>query len=91
MFGRDKDRMVAGGTWLYDGTVRQRLAIYAKPARFAASRYDDNDQLDETRPIPNTKDGFLYYCWPGRSGEHLTIEDVKAWADAQPWGPVNWD
>jgi hypothetical protein len=88
----DRDKIVASGTWLYDGTVPYRIAIYAKPARFESSRYDDDDeQLDERRPIPDTKDGFLYYCWPGRSGEHLTIEDAKAWADAQPWGPVTWD
>jgi Putative transposase len=24
-------------------------------------------------------------------GDHLSVEDVKAWADAQPWGPVQWD
>jgi len=56
----------------------------------APSRYDDDDELDESRPIPDTKDGLLYYCWPGR-GEHLTIEDAKKHADAEPWGPVIWD
>ena len=48
-------------------------------------------ELDESRPIPDTKDGFLYYSWPAGSTDHLTIEDVKACADAQPWGPVIWD
>lgn len=87
----DRDRIVARGTWLYDGTVPQRIVIYAKDARFASSRYDDDEQLDERRPIPDTLDGFLYYCWPGSSGEQRSIEDAKAWADAQPWGPVIWD
>ena len=91
MIGRDRDKIVATGTWLYDRTAPQRIAIYAKPARFASSRYDDDDELDESRPIPDTKDGFLYYCRPGWSGDHLTIEDAKASADAQPWGPVTWD
>ena len=89
MVGRDRNKIVATGTWFYDKTVPQRIAIYAKPARFASSRYDDDDKLDESRPIPDTIDGFLYYCRPG--SEHLTIEDAKAWADAQPWGPVTWD
>jgi hypothetical protein len=89
MAGRDRNEIVATGTWFYDKTVPQRIAIYAKPARFASSRYDDDDELDESRPIPDTIDGFLYYCRPG--SEHLTIEDAKAWADAQPWGPVTWD
>jgi hypothetical protein len=91
MVDRDRDRIVAGGTWLYDGVVPQRVAIYATPARFASSRYDDDDQLDESRPIPTTRDGFLYYCWPWVSSGHLTVEEAKAWADAQPWGPVRWD
>jgi hypothetical protein len=56
-----RHRVVAEGAWLYDGTVPQHIAIYAKPARFADTRYDDDDQLDESRPIPKTKDGFLYW------------------------------
>jgi hypothetical protein len=84
-----RDKIVATGTWFYDRSVPHPIAIYAKPARFASSRYDDLE-LDERRPIPDTKDGFLYYCWPGL-GEHLTIEEAKAWADAQPWGPIKWD
>jgi hypothetical protein len=45
------------------------LPIYAKPVRFASSRYGDDDKLDERRPIPDRKNGFLYYFWPGRSSE----------------------
>ena len=85
------DKAVAVGTWFYNGVSPQRIEIRAKPARFASSRYDDDDRLDESRPIPDTKDGFLYYCWPGGSSDHMTIEDVKVWANAQPWGPVTWD
>jgi hypothetical protein len=84
-------KIVATGTWFYGRSVPERISVYAKPARFAGSRYDDDDQLDESRPIPETNDGFLYYCSLGRCGEHLTVEDAKAWADAQPWGPVTWD
>src|SRR5215471_13567923 len=61
-----KDKLVATGTWYYDGTVPMLNKIYAKLARFASSRYDDDDELDESRPIPGTKDCLLYYCWPGR-------------------------
>jgi hypothetical protein len=86
-----RDKAVALGTWLYNGVAPQRIEIRAKPARFASSRYDDDDRLDESRPIPDTKEGFLYYSWPGGATDHATIEDVKAWADAQPWGPVIWD
>jgi hypothetical protein len=86
-----ENKIVATGTWFYDGTVASRVVVYAKLAHFASCRYDDDDQLDESRPIPETKDGFLYFCFPGRSGEHLTVEDAKAWFDAQPWGPATWD
>ena len=85
-----RDKLVATGTWYYDGTVAMRIEMCAKLARFASSRYDDEDNFDESQPIPDTKDGFLYYCVPGR-GEHLTIEDAKKHADAEPWGPVTWD
>jgi hypothetical protein len=84
-------KIVATGVWFYDRTVPKPIKIYAKPARFAYSRYDADEQLIETSPIPETKDGFLYYCFPGKSGEHLSVEEAKEWADLQPWGPVKWD
>jgi len=87
----DTRRIVATGIWLYDGRIPKRIVIYAKPARFAASRYDYDDQLDESRPIPATLDGFLYSCSLGGCGDYLTIDEAKMWADDQPWGPVKWD
>ena len=87
-----KRRVVASGTWYYDKSVPRRIEIYAKEARFHSSRFDEyDDQLIESKPIPSTLDGFFYVSSLGWSGEHLTIEEVKAWADAQPWGPVKWD
>jgi hypothetical protein len=84
-------RKVATGTWFYDKAIPMEMAIWAKPARLASSRFDEDDNLVEGRPIPETKDGFLYFCWPGRSREYLTVEEAKAAADAEPWGPVKWD
>jgi hypothetical protein len=66
-----------------------KLVVWAKPARLASSRFDGDDNLVESSPIPETKDGFLYSYWPG--GEYMTIEEAKAAADAEPWGPVKWD
>ena len=83
-------RKVATGTWFYGGTVPRPIAIWAKPPSDSSSRYDEDDQLDESTPIPETKDGYLYCSVPGR-GEFPTLEDAKAEADAQPWGPVVWD
>ena len=84
-------RKVASGTWYYDRTVPMRISVWAKPAAQASSRYDDDDQLDESRPIPTTVDGFLYFCWPGGRGEHQSVDAAKAETDYQPWAPVTWD
>jgi hypothetical protein len=81
---------VARGTWLYDGIIPRSIEIVAKPARFASSRYDEDDQLDETRPIPNTPDGFVYRCMPS-GGEGHTLEEAKGLTNSQPWGPIKWD
>jgi hypothetical protein len=89
----DGVEVVATGTWLYDRTAPRPISIMRKPATMADSRFDweTTGQVDESRPVPETKDGFLYFCSLGRSGEYLDIESAKAWADAQPWGPVSWD
>ena len=84
-------RKIATGAWFYDRIVPMPISVWAKPAHLAASRYDDDDHLDGSRPVPETIDGFLYCCWPTSSGEHQTLEAAKAAADAQPWGPVTWD
>jgi hypothetical protein len=84
-------RKVATGTWLYDRTVPMPASIWAKPAHLASSRFDEDDQLDESAPIPATKDGYLYCGWPYSGGDHLTIEEAKAAASAAPWGPIAWD
>jgi hypothetical protein len=83
-------KIVATGIWLYDRTAPRRIAIYAQPARFASSRYDNDDQLDESRPIPETPDGLVYSC-DLTGGSHHTLDEAKDWADQQPWGPVEWD
>jgi hypothetical protein len=84
-------RVVATGVWLYDRTVPHRVDVILKPAHFASSRYDDDDQLDEIQPIPETIDGYLYYLVTGGLGrDFFSLADAKAWADAQPWGPVEW-
>jgi len=96
-------RVAAKGVWLYDRTVPHTIEIYARPARFAGSRFKEPDEntlepdtpggfvLDENAPIPDTPDGFVYDVGAGSGGEFYSIEEAKRWADAQPWGPVKWD
>jgi hypothetical protein len=70
----DEIEVVTTGTWLYDRSVPREITIKRKPAILAYSRFDyETDQIDEGRPVPQTKDGFLYFCWPANSGEHLTV------------------
>ena len=83
-------RRVAAGVWLYDKVVPHRIEIFAGPAEFAASRFDDDENLDDTVPVPKTQDGRVYYVGDRRPEFH-SLEEAKAWADTQPWGPVEWD
>lgn len=83
--------VAATGVWLYDGAVPRRIAIARIPAEFSGSRYNDDDELNETTPIPQTKDGHLYHVVGPVNEEFLSISEAMAWADAQPWGPVTWD
>ncbi|MGV8840347.1 MAG: hypothetical protein ACWA6X_08590 [Bauldia sp.] len=83
------DRLVASGTWLYGGVKPMRIEIHARRARYAPTRFNEDDDLDESQPIPDTVDGFIYLSDAGIWG--LTLDAAKAAADSQPWGPVTWD
>jgi hypothetical protein len=84
-------RTAAKGIWLYDGTVPRTIEIHARPAKFAGSRFNDYQELDETSSIPDTPDGLVYYVGATSGGEFHTLTNAKRWADAQPWGPVKWE
>lgn len=87
--------VVAVGTWLYDGSVPRKIELLARAAEFACSRWIEDQQtgqfvIDESTPVPQTDDGLLYYVGATSGGEFLSIADAMAWADRQPWGPVEW-
>src|SRR4051794_41022729 len=87
--------VVAVGTWMYDGTVPREVQLLARPARFSASRWVENQQngrfeVDENTPIPTTSDGYVYYVGATGGSEFLSLAEAIAWADRQPWGPVKW-
>jgi hypothetical protein len=86
--------VVAVGSWLYEGTARREIDLIARPARWAASRWIEDDrgaaQLNDDAPIPQTSDGRVYYVGTTRGGEFATADEAMAWADNQPWGPVDW-
>jgi len=90
---------VLAGTWLYDGTVRQRVVISA--CNFDREHFWALDEVEHVRdahdhelappgpPRPLGPDGVLYHV--ESSPDFETIAEAKAWADAQTWGPVEWD
>ena len=84
-------RTVASGVWRYDGTIPRPVEITAKPVAEACSRYDDGEQLVHGRPTPQTPDGYLYEVGSTTGGEFTSLAEAKAWADAQAWGPVDWN
>lgn len=90
---------VLGGVWFYDGAVGRRTHIVARNYdREHACEVDAHgdvltDYEDALEGIPAPRqmgpDGVLYSVENGPQFD--TIEEAKAWADAQPWGPVTWD
>lgn len=88
-------RVVAVGTWLYDGSVPRKIELLARTAEFSSSRWIEDERtgeflLDESTPVPRTDDGLVYYVGATGSGEFLSMTDAIAWADRQAWGPVEW-
>lgn len=84
-----EEKIVATGTWYYDKTIPKRIVVYTVPAEFCWARYNDEDELEESRPVPVTPDGLVYKTDCG--GEKFTLKEIKLWADTQPWGPCEWD
>ncbi|MES2526721.1 MAG: hypothetical protein V4598_06520 [Bdellovibrionota bacterium] len=87
---QEYERIVATGTWFYDKTVPMNIKIYSTPAMYSSTRYNEDGELEESRPIPVSPNGLIYKLVPG-GGEEDTLEKAKAWADSQPWGPCKWD
>jgi hypothetical protein len=89
---------VFGGTWLYDGSVPMRIEIVAQNDDVRHGwELDELEHVVEEHggepwdvglPRPMGPDGVLYSAG---GPQFDTIEEAKAWADAQPWGPVTWD
>jgi hypothetical protein len=81
--------VVATGIWIYGGSKPSEIEVFRTPAIYSSGRYDEDDQLIKTSPIPQTVGGFIYKTSCG--GEAHTLEEIMKWADAQPWGPVKWN
>lgn len=88
--------VVLVGTWLYDKTVPQKIAIIKLGCEYSSQRYREDEEgelvLDTSKPPPVTPDGYVYQ-FLGTFGrdEYQSLEDAIRWAKDGPWGPVTWD
>jgi hypothetical protein len=91
----DEFKVVAVGTYLYAGTSLKRIELLCRPAERANSRWIEDAAgdfvLDQAAPIPSTPDGLVYYVGATSGGEFVTLAAAMAWADAQPWAPIEWN
>jgi hypothetical protein len=83
----DKGEVVLSGTWLYDGAIPKLITIIAR--NFDYSYDPDNEDCADHAETPLGPDGRLYYVTHSWQ-PYQTLAEAKAWADAQPWGPVKW-
>lgn len=86
---------IALGWWLYAGVVKKRVEVVAFTFDYWFELPgDDGRELPE--PYQLNPEGRLYYI-RADGGEPLgfppfmSIDDARAWADAQPWAPIDWD
>ncbi|RXF73798.1 hypothetical protein [Hansschlegelia zhihuaiae] len=88
-------KRAAMGRWLYDGVIEKTVEIIA----FDYDYYFElpgHDGRRTWKPYSLNVDGFLYYV-RADGGEPLSMEpfqsisDAKAWVDAQPWAPIDWE
>lgn len=93
----DDGEPVASGFWLYDGSVRMPIAVVKRNFDILHAmyleemehvRHDHGYELPPKPPAKPGPDGVFYSV--ANSPDFETIEEAKAWADVQPWGPVSW-
>jgi len=88
-------KTVLTGTWLYAAQVPKVVEIVAMDHdyNFDLPVLDSREQWER---FPLNLEGLLYYV-RADGGDLLgcppfhSIAAAKAWAEAQPWGPIHWD
>jgi hypothetical protein len=89
---------VLSGSWLYGGVQRQRISIVAYDHDPAYAQWLDDLAYEgpeihghTCEQTPLGPEGRLYRVGQTSCPYVPTVEEAKAWADRQPWGPVSWD
>jgi hypothetical protein len=81
--------IVASGTWLYGGVVKERTYVIARSYDAKWSMYDAEGWLEEGQPPAAAGPDWLYY-YASTTGPFTTLSDAKTWAE-DAWGPIRWD
>lgn len=88
-------KTVLTGSWLYASQVPKvvEVVVMDRDYNFDLPVLDGREQWER---FPLNSEGVLYYvradgsdllgCPPFQS-----IAEAKAWADAQPWAPIQWE
>lgn len=86
---------VLTGRWLYAGEIPKIVEIVALDHDYNFDLPVQDDRASWER-FPLNAEGLLYYvradggdllgCPPFRS-----VGEARAWAEAQPWAPIQWD
>ena len=90
----DRGELVAGGTWLYAGSVQCRLAIVRRGFWYGTGDHEDPPELANDRSMETFE---VLYELPNDSnqfsggGQHLTLEDARAEVIARCGDSVTWE
>ena len=89
----DETRIVASGTWLYDGSVPSRIIIQQEdvwPAFFDPE--DDPNMEDKIISCVSVwYEAVGSHTFNSQGGYYHTVQEAKAYVEKMLHGPVNWD
>jgi hypothetical protein len=81
------EKVVARGTFAYDGKAPMEVCIVAR--NFDAG-FEHAELADQLTHEPLGPDGFLYSVEPGWARNFRSVEEAKLWTSQQLWAPVTW-
>ena len=88
-------RVIANGTWLYDGTAPFPVSIVAFPFDYWLELGPADYEDDHVEPTPIGPDGYLYYVSFGArrvdGRGYATIEEAKAEAQRRVPSVIGWN
>jgi hypothetical protein len=88
-------QVVLTGTWLYDGTVEQHVAIQKMPIIYGSHDHEDPPEVRDDREVENY---FVWFDLAGGPGDfragggwELTLDEAKARAERLVGQKIRWE